>query len=38
MAQLENLRDVSVCVFCRLKNREKTMLDIMNMVDSCWYN
>ncbi|XP_033754028.1 WD repeat-containing protein 88-like [Pecten maximus] len=34
MTQLESFRDVSVCVFCRLKNREKTMLDIMNMVDS----
>lgn len=34
MSQLENYKDVSICVFCRMLNREQTMLEIMNMVDN----
>ncbi|KAK3086475.1 hypothetical protein FSP39_018946 [Pinctada imbricata] len=33
LTQMESFRDNTVCVFCRLKNREKTMVEIMNIVD-----
>ncbi|CAG2206880.1 WD repeat-containing protein 88-like [Mytilus edulis] len=33
LTSLETYKDVSVCVFCRMQNREQTMLEIMNMVD-----
>ncbi|KAJ8303369.1 hypothetical protein KUTeg_019765 [Tegillarca granosa] len=34
MTQLESFRDNTICVFCRLQNREKTMLDIMNLSET----